>query len=85
VRNQKARNNQGTCLQHPCNYGDDPVALRCWQGEAWGVGPAGWPGCLAAPAVVSGFARPVWSSAWQLARISGNLQFQKRCDYPRAF
>ena len=34
------------------------MALRCWQGEACGLGPAGWPGCLAVPTVVvSGCAR----------------------------
>ena len=35
------------------------MALRCWQGEACGLGPAGWPGCLAAPAVVNQFVAAV--------------------------
>jgi hypothetical protein len=36
---KQARNILGTCLQHPCNYWGDPGALRCWQGEACGLGP----------------------------------------------
>jgi hypothetical protein len=51
---KQPRNILGTCLQHPCNYGDDPVALRCWQGEACGLGPASWLGCLATPSRAGG-------------------------------
>jgi hypothetical protein len=39
------------------------VALGCWQGEACGLGPAGWPGCLAAPAEVNQFVAAVCRGA----------------------
>jgi hypothetical protein len=60
---EHARNILGTCLQHASYYWDDPVEVWCWQGEACGLGPTGWLGCLAATAFRS-HRRDASGAAW---------------------
>jgi len=44
----------GTCLQHPWNYWEGGGALRCWHGDAGGLGRDGGAGDRVAAGVGTG-------------------------------